>query len=128
LSSAKRIAAVAAGWTVFHGYLQFTVLVNEGSAVKPPMFLGVLLMAVLASSTLDKTDQALKSWILSTALSTLLVTALMASPSALGVLEPQLMSLLVSGSIRPMVTVLLFTAPVNLLGCFLGQVVRARVR
>ena len=128
MSSAKRIATVAAGWAVFHGYLQFTVLVNEGTAVKPTMFLGVLLMAVLASSTLDKTDQALKSWILSTALSTILVSALMASPAALGMLEPQLMSLLVSGSIQPMVTVLLFTAPVNLLGCFLGQVVRARVR
>jgi hypothetical protein len=119
---------VAAGWAVFHGYLQFTVLVNEGSAVKPPMFLGVLLMAMLASSTLDKTDQALKSWILSTALSALLVTALIASPSALGVLEPRLISLLVAGSIQPMVTVLMLTAPVNLLGCFLGQVLRARVR
>lgn len=128
MSSSKRIATVAAGWSVFHGYLQFTVLVNEGTAVKPPMFLLVLLMAVLASSTLEKTDQALKSWILSTALSTLLVAALMASPAALGVLEPRLMSLLVSGSIQPMVTVLLFTAPVNLLGCFLGQVVRSRVR
>jgi len=128
LGSARRITAVAAGWAVFHGYLQFTVLVNEGSAVKPPMFLGVLLMAMLASSTLDKTDQALKSWILSTALSALLVTALIASPSAMGVLEPQLMSLLVAGSIQPMVTVLMLTAPVNLLGCFLGQVLRARVR
>jgi len=128
LSSAKRIATVAAGWAVFHGYLQFTVLVNEGTAIKPPMFLGVLIIAVLASSTLDKTDQALKSWILSTALSTILVSGLMASPAALGMLEPQLMSLLVSGSIQPMVTVLLFTAPVNLLGCFLGQVVRARFR
>lgn len=128
MSSAKRIATVAAGWAVFHGYLQFTILVNEGTAVKPTMFLGVLLIAVLASSTLDKTDSALKSWILSTALSTILVSALMASPTALGMLEPQLMSLLVSGSIQPMVTVLLFTAPVNLLGCFLGQIVRARFR
>jgi len=128
LGPAKRIAAVAAGWAVFHGYLQFTVLVNEGSAAKPPMFLGALVMAVLASSMLEKTDQALKSWIMSTALSALLVTALMASPAALGVLEPQLMSLMVAGSIQPMVTVLMLTAPVNLLGCFLGQVLRTRIR
>ncbi len=123
----KRIATVSAGWAVFHGYLQFTVLVNEGSAVKPPMFLGVLFMAALASSMLDKTDQALKTWMLSTALSVLLVTALMASPAALGVLEPQLVSLLVVGSIQPMVTVLLLTAPVNLLGCFLGQVMKTKM-
>jgi len=128
VGSARRIVAVGAGWAVFHGYLQFTVLVNEGSAVKPPMFLVVLFMAALASSMLDKTDQALKSWILSTALSALLVTALIASPAALGVLEPQLMSLLVAGSAQPMVTVLLLTAPVNLLGCFLGQVLRAKIR
>ena len=98
MSSAKRIAIVAAGWAVFHGYLQFTVLVNEGSAVKPLAFLGALLMAVLASSMLEKTEQALKSWLLSTVLSPILVTVLMASPAALGVLEPQLMSLMVSGS------------------------------
>ena len=124
MSSAKRIAIVAAGWAVFHGYLQFTVLVNEGSAVKPLAFL----MAVLASSMLEKTEQALKSWLLSTVLSPILVTVLMASPAALGVLEPQLMSLMVSGSIQPMVTVLMLTAPVNLLGCFLGQVMRSRIR
>jgi hypothetical protein len=128
LSSVKRIAIVAAGWAVFHGYLQFTVLVNEGSAVKPLAFLGVLFMAVLASSMLEKTEQALKSWLLSTVFSTILVTVLIASPAALGVLEPQLMSLMVSGSIQPMVTVLMLTAPVNLLGCFLGQVVRSRIR
>jgi len=128
LSSAKRIATVAAGWAVFHGYLQFTVLVNEGSAVKPLWFLGVLFMAMLASSMLDKTEQALKSWMLSTVLSTILVTALMASPAALGVLDSRLMSLLVAGSIQPMVTVLMLTAPVNLLGCFLGQVMRSRIR
>lgn len=113
---------------MFHGYLQFTVLVNERNAVKPLMFLGVLLMAVLASSMLEKTEQALKSWMLSTVFSTILVTALIASPAALGVLEPQLMSLMVSGSIQPMVTVLMLTAPVNLLGCFLGQVVRSRIK
>jgi hypothetical protein len=128
LSSTKRIAAVAAGWAVFHGYLQFTVLVNEGSAVKPPMFLGVLFMAALASSLLEKTDQALVSWLLSTVLSTILVTALIASPAALGVLDSRLLSLLVAGSIQPMVTVLMLTAPVNLVGCFLGQVVRGRMR
>lgn len=128
MSSVKRIAIVAAGWAVFHGYLQFTVLVNEGSAVKPLAFLGVLFMAVLASSMLEKTEQALKSWLLSTVFSTILVTVLIASPAALGVLEPQLMSLMVSGSIQPMVTVLMLTAPVNLLGCFLGQVVRSRIR
>lgn len=128
MSSVKRIAIVAAGWAVFHGYLQFTVLVNEGSAVKPLAFLGVLFMAVLASSMLETTEQALKSWLLSTVFSTILVTVLIASPAALGVLEPQLMSLMVSGSIQPMVTVLMLTAPVNLLGCFLGQVVRSRIR
>jgi hypothetical protein len=128
LSSAKRIAAVAAGWAVFHGYLQFTVLVNEGNAVKPLMFLGVLLMAALASSMLEKTEQALKSWLLSTVLSTILVTALMASPAALGVLDSQLMSLLVAGSMQPMVTVLMLNAPVNLVGCFLGQIMRSRIR
>ncbi len=128
LGSARRIVAVAAGWAVFHGYLQFTVLVNEGTSVRLPMFLGVLFMAALASSMLDKTDQALKSWMLSTVLSALSVTALIASPAVLGVLEPQLMSLLVAGSIQPMVTVLLLTAPVNLLGCFLGQVLRVRMR
>jgi hypothetical protein len=128
LSSTKRIAAVAAGWAVFHGYMQFTVLVNEGNAVKPPMFLGVLFMAALASSLLEKTDQALMSWLLSTVLSTILVTALIASPAALGVLDSRLLSLLVAGSIQPMVTVLMLTAPVNLVGCFLGQVVRGRMR
>lgn len=128
MGSVKRITIVAIGWAVFHGYLQFTVLVNEGNAVKPLWFLGVLLMAVLASSMLEKTEQALKSWMLSTVLSTILVTALIASPAALGVLEPQLMSLMVSGSIQPMVTVLMLTAPVNLLGCFLGQVMRSRIR
>ncbi len=128
MSSVKRMAAVAAGWAVFHGYLQFTVLVNEGVTVKPLMFLAALLVAVLASSMLDKTDQALKSWLLSTALSTILVTALIASPAALGLLEPQLMSLIITGSMQPMVTVLMLTAPVNLLGCFLGQVMRSRMR
>ncbi len=128
MDSAKRIATVAAGWAVFHGYLQFTVLVNEGNVVKPLWFLGALLMSVLASSMLEKTEQALKSWMLSTVLSTILVTALIASPAALGVLESQLMSLMVAGSIQPMVTVLMLTAPVNLLGCFLGQVMRSRIR
>ena len=128
MDSAKRIAVVAAGWAVFHGYLQFTVLVNEGSSVKPLWFLGTLFMAVLASSMLETTEQALKSWLLSTVFSTILVTALIASPAALGVLESQLMSLMVLGSIQPMVTVLMLTAPVNLLGCFLGQVMRSRIR
>jgi len=115
---------VALGWAVFHGQLQFNVLVNESSGIKPVWFLLVFLMALLASSLLEEFEQALKTWVASIMISVVFVLLLITLPIAFGVLASEFAPLILAGSIQPMATLLILTAPINLLGCFLGQMLR----
>ncbi|MBL7079607.1 hypothetical protein ISS39_04705 [Candidatus Bathyarchaeota archaeon] len=115
---------VALGWAVFHGQLQFNILVNESSGIPPIWFLLVFLMALLASSLLKELEQALKTWLTSIGFSVIIVLLLITLPIAFGVLALEFAPLVIVGSMQPMATSLILTAPLNLLGCFLGQVFR----
>jgi hypothetical protein len=103
------------------------MLITEGSFVMPVWFLGELIIAVLASSLFVRLEDSLKTWITSSIFSIVLVFILISSPVVFGVLQPQFVSVIVLGSIQPIMTVLLLSAPVNLVGCFIGQVLRNRL-
>jgi fumarate reductase subunit C len=124
LNVLRRMLLVALGWAVFHGHLQFNVLVNESSGIPPVWFLLVFLMALLASSLLEEFEQALKTWLTSVVFSVIIVLLLITLPIALGMLASEFTPLIIVGSIQPMATSLILTAPINLLGCFLGQVMK----
>ena len=127
LSALMRMLLVALGWAVFHGQLQFNILVNESSGIPPVWFLLVFLMALLASSLLEELEQALKTWLASVGFSIIIVLLLITLPIAFGVLASEFAPLIIVGSIQPMATSLILTAPINLLGCFLGQVFRYKL-
>lgn len=127
MSSVRNNVLIALGWAVFHANIQFTMLITEGNSIIPVWFLMMLLMSVLASSLLESLEKSLKTWISSILLSVVLSVVLVSSPVTLGVLDQQLVSVMIAGSIQPIVTVLLLTAPIGMLGCFLGQVLRNRL-
>ncbi len=119
---------LALGWAAFHSYIQFTVLVNEGNRITPIWFFIDLLVAVLASSQLTKLEHSLKIWIASVLISIILTLILITSPVLFGALDSTFTSLIISGAIQPIVTMLMLSTPLDLLGCFLGQVLRNRIR
>jgi len=118
---------VALGWATFHGQLQFNILVNENKGIPPVWFLLVFFMAILASSLLPGFEQALKSWLASLVFSVILVLILIMVPITLGAIASEFAPLIIGGSIQPMATALILMAPINLIGCFMGQVVRNRL-
>ena len=118
---------VALGWAVFHGQLQFNLLVNESSGIPPVWFLLVFLMALLASSLLEEFEEALKTWLISIVFSVILIMLLITLPIAFGVLAPEFANLIIMGSIQPLAISLILMAPINLIGCFLGQVSRNKL-
>ena len=124
MTALKRILLVALGWAVFQGQLQFNILVNDSSGIPPVWFLLVFLMALLASSLLEELEQALKTWLISMVFSVTIVMLLITLPIAFGVLASEFAPLIIVGSIQPIAISLILTAPVNLIGCFLGQVSR----
>ncbi len=124
MTALKRRLLVATGWAVFQGQLQFNILVNDSSGIPPVWFLLVFLMALLASSLLEELEQALKTWLISMVFSVTIVMLLITLPIALGALASEFAPLIIVGSIQPIAISLILTAPVNLIGCFLGQVSR----
>lgn len=127
MANLKRILFVALGWAIFHGQLQFNILVNESSGIQPVWFLLVFLMALLASSLLEEIEEALKTWFISIVFSVVIVLLLITLPIAFGILASEFAPLVIVGSIQPMATSLILTAPINLIGCFLGQVTRSKL-
>jgi hypothetical protein len=115
------------GWASFHSYIQFTVLVTEGNRIMPIWFLFDLIVAVLASSQLAKLEYSLKIWIASVLISIIFTLGLITSPVLFGALDSAFTSLIIAGAIQPIVTILLLSTPLDLLGCFLGQVLRNRI-
>ena len=124
MTAVKRMLLVALGWAVFHGQLQFNLLVNESSGIPPVWFLLVFLMALLASSLFEELEQALKTWMASIAFSVIIIMLLITLPIAFGVLSPEFANLIMMGSIQPLAISLILMAPINLIGVFLGQVSR----
>ena len=118
---------LSVGWAAFHTYIQFTVLVTEGNRIMPIWFLIELIVSMLASSQLSKLEHSLKIWIVSVVLSVLITLGLIVSPVFFGALDSVFTSLIISGAIQPIVTILLISTPLDLLGCFLGQVLRNRM-
>ena len=127
MNSVRTNILIALGWAMFHAHIQFTVLITEGNSVMPIWFILLLFVSVLASTLLEGLEKSLKIWILSVLLSVVISLALVSSPAVFGALDQQLVSVMISGSIQPIVTVLLLMAPLGLLGCFLGQVMRNRL-
>lgn len=127
VSSVRNNALITLGWAVFYANIQFTMLITEGNSVMPIWFIIMLFVSVLASSLMDSLEKSLKTWISSLLLSVVLSLGFISSPAAFGVLDQQLVSVMITGSIQPIVTVLLLMAPLGLLGCFLGQVLRNRL-
>ena len=118
---------LSVGWAAFHSYIQFTVLVTEGNRIMPIWFLIELIISMLASSQLSKLEYSLKIWIVSVLLSVLITMVLIVSPVFFGALDRVFTSLIITGAIQPIVTILLISTPLELLGCFLGQVLRNRM-
>ena len=118
---------LSVGWAAFHTYIQFNVLVTEGNRIMPIWFLIELIVSMLASSQLGKLEYSLKVWIVSVVLSVLITLGLIVSPVLFGALDSVFTSLIISGAIQPIVTILLISTPLDLLGCFLGQVLRNRM-
>lgn len=119
--------ALALGWAVSHSFFQFTILISEGNRITAKWFLFELLIAILASSQLPKIEKALQYWIVSVLASIIITMGLMVSPSLTGALDPRFTSLVIVGAIQPVTTILLLSAPLHLIGCFMGQVVRNRL-
>ena len=105
----------------------FSVLITERRGTHPILFLATLLVATLASALFQEIEQALRHWLLSIGISVVIVSLLLVLPMYLGVLSTQFIPLILVGSLQPMVTTLIITTPLSLLGCFTGQVLRARL-
>ena len=105
----------------------FSVLITERRGTNPIWFLATLLVAMLASALFHEIEQALRHWLLSIGLSVVIVSLLLVLPMYFGVLSTQFVPLILVGSLQPMVTTLILTTPLSLLGCFTGQVLRARL-
>ena len=127
MADLKRMLLVALGWAIFHGQLQFNILVNETGGIQPVWFLLVFFMALLTSSLLEEFEEALKTWLISVVFSVVIVLLLITLPIAFGMLASEFAPLIIVGSIQPMATSLILTAPINLIGCFLGQVTRNKL-
>ncbi|MCW3990759.1 MAG: hypothetical protein NWE88_11880 [Candidatus Bathyarchaeota archaeon] len=127
MTALKRMLLVALGWAVFHGQLQFNIVINDSSGIPPVWFLLVFLMALLASSLLEEFEQALKTWLISIVFSVIIIMLLITLPISFGVLAPEFANLIVVGSIQPLAISLVLMAPINLIGCFLGQVSRNKL-
>ena len=115
---------IALGWAIFHGQMQFDIIINENKSLQPITLLVVFILAVVASSLLEDFEQALKTWLISIVFSIIITLLLIVIPIAFGVLASEFAPLIIVGSIQPMATSLVLTTPINLLGCFLGQVFR----
>jgi hypothetical protein len=127
LNVGRRSLLIALGWAVFQGQLLFSVLITERRGTNPIWFLATLLVAMLASALFQEIEQALRHWLLSIGLSVVIVLLLLVLPMYFGVLSTQFVPLILVGSLQPMVTTLILTTPLSLLGCFTGQVLRARL-
>jgi hypothetical protein len=127
LNVGRRSLLIALGWAVFQGHLLFSVLITERRGTNPIWFLGTLLVAMLASALFQEIETALRHWLLSIGLSVVIVSLLLVLPMYFGVLSTQFVPLILVGSLQPMVTTLILTTPLSLLGCFTGQVLRARL-
>jgi hypothetical protein len=103
------------------------MLITEGNNVSPIWFLMELIMGILASSLFHKLELSLKTWIISIFSSIFIIGFLISSPILFGVLERQLVPLIILGSIQPVFTLLILFAPIGLIGCFLGQVFRNKL-
>ena len=123
----KQSLILSLGWAAFHTYIQFTVLVTEGNRILPIWFLIILIVSMLASSQLSKLEYSLKIWRVSVLLSVVITMMLIVSPVFFGALDSVFTSLRITGAIQPIVTILLVSTPLELLGCFLGQVLRNRL-
>ena len=126
MKSTRNNVLIGLGWAIFHSHIQFNVLISEGNSITSFWVLAMILVSILASALLESVETSLKTWIASIIVSIVLTVILIASPSFIGLLDQQLVSVMISGSIQPIVTMLILTAPIDLLGCFLGQVVRNR--
>jgi hypothetical protein len=118
---------IGLGWGIFHSYFHFNMLITEGNNVSPSWFLMELIMGILASSLFNKLELSLKTWIISIFSSIFIIGFLISSPILFGVLEHQLVPLIILGSIQPVFTLLILFAPIGLIGCFLGQVFRNKL-
>lgn len=118
---------VSLGWALFQGHFQFSILVTERHGVHPVWFLATMLVATIAASLFEEVEQALRYWVLSIAVSVVIVSILLVLPMYLGALSTQFVPVILVGSLQPMVTTLIITTPIGLLGCFLGQVLRNRL-
>lgn len=127
LPALKRSLLYAIGWAFFHSYIQFTLLVQEEFYLHPVWFLFELIVATVASAQFTRFESSLSVWIVSIFVSILITLGYMITPTLFGIIDPMLIGILISGAIQPIVTILLLTTPVNLLGCFLGQILRSRV-
>jgi hypothetical protein len=127
LEFVKHSLVLSFGWAIFHSYIQFTVLVTEGNRIMPIWFLVELIVSIFASSQLSKLEHSLKTWIASVLFSIFITLGLIVSPVLLGALDSRFMGLVVMGAVQPIVTILLLSTPLDLLGCFLGQVMRNRL-
>ena len=123
----KQIIMIGFCWAVFRSYVQFKSLISEGTSFTTNIFFFELVISILASSQLSKLEQSLKTWLVSILFSTVISMILIVSPAMFGVLDPQLVSILILGSIQPIATIMILSAPIDLLGSFLGQVLRNRL-
>ncbi len=120
----SRSIFIAFGWALFQSYFQFSLLIVENSNVHPFSYMMLLIVSMLACSLYSNVEQALKYWILSIAMSILLVFFLLYLPIFLGVLEPQLAPIVIAGALQPLTISIILISSLGLLGCFLGQVLR----
>lgn len=123
----RRSLVVALGWALVQGQIQFSLLITNGQGTAPIWFLAIFLLAVEASLLLEGIEKALQCWLFSLLLSVIIVFLLLSLPLYLGVLLKEFASLLILGSVQPVAAVLIIIAPLGLLGCFVGQILRNRM-
>ena len=123
----NRSILVALGWILVQSQIQFSSLITRDQGLQPIWFLVVFLLTVQASILLEGIEETLKCWLVSLLFSVLMVFVLLSLPILFGALIMELVPIIILGSVQPVVSFLVIIAPLGLLGCFTGQIIRNKL-
>jgi len=127
LKISNRSILVALGWILVQSQIQFSSLITRDQGLQPIWFLVVFLLTVQASILLEGIEETLKCWLVSLLFSVLMVFVLLSLPILFGALIMELVPIIILGSVQPVVSFLVIIAPLGLLGCFTGQIIRNKL-
>jgi len=124
----RRTLLVTLAWALIQSQIQFLIFSRIGKDTTSIWFLAIFLIAILASLLIENFEQALRCWFFSILISMILVFLLLSLPILLGVFQKEFIPLIINSIIgRVLFITIIIIAPIGLLGCIIGQILRDRI-